>query len=99
MNSVNKFNRKAHENSPTAGQLTRSFCALVAGFLLATHVMAEEPKRDPAADEAAFEKAVASAAWAEMFSDDCTEDWHSGVVTIQFGDKKRVLDFNENHKQ
>lgn len=21
-------------------------------------------------------------------------DWDSGVVTIQFGDKKRVLDFN-----
>jgi len=26
-------------------------------------------------------------------------DWDSGVVTIQFGDKKRDLDFNEHHGQ
>ena len=56
MNSANEFNRQAHESSPTTGQLTRRFSAFVACFLLAAHVMAEEPKRDPAADKAAFEK-------------------------------------------
>ena len=75
MNSVNEFNRQARESSPTTGQLTRSFPALFAGFLLAAHVMAEEPKRDPAADKDAFEKAAASAAWEEVFSDSCTAGW------------------------
>ncbi|MBP83315.1 MAG: hypothetical protein CMO61_05650 [Verrucomicrobiales bacterium] len=33
------------------------------------------PSSNPAADKAAFEKATAGAAWAEVFSDSCTADW------------------------
>lgn len=44
-------------------------------FLLAAHVMAGESKANPAADKAAFEKAAAGVAWAEVFSDSGTEDW------------------------
>jgi hypothetical protein len=75
MKSVNESNRQAHESSPTTPQLTRSFCALVACFLLATHVTAGEPKPNRTADKAAFENAAASAAWAEVFSDSCSADW------------------------
>jgi len=46
-------------------------------FLLAAHVTADESKANPAADRAAFEKAAAGAAWAEVFSDSCTEDWEA----------------------
>lgn len=73
MKSVNESNRQAHESSPTTPQLTRSFCALVACFLLVTHVTAGEP--NPTADKAAFEKAAASAAWAGVLSDSCTANW------------------------
>lgn len=44
-------------------------------FLLAAHVMADESKANPAADKAAFEKAAAGVAWAEVVSDSGTEDW------------------------
>lgn len=50
------------------------FPALILGSL-ATHVTADEPKPNPAADKAAFEKAAAGTAWAEVFSDSCTVDW------------------------
>ena len=56
-------------------KMTCGFPAFVASFLLATHVMADEPTPNPAADKAAFEKAAADAAWAEMFSDSCTTEW------------------------
>ncbi len=36
---------------------------------------AAELKPKLAADKAAFEKAAAAAAWAEVFSDPCTADW------------------------
>jgi hypothetical protein len=51
---------------------TCGFPAFVACFLLAAHVTADEPKPNPAADKAVFEKAAAGAAWAEVFSDSCT---------------------------
>jgi len=57
MNSVNEFNRQNHETSTTTPRLTRGFSVLVACFLLAVHVTADEPKPNPAADKAAFEKA------------------------------------------
>ena len=56
-------------------KLTCGFPAFVACFLLATHVIADEPKPNPVADKAAFEKAAAGATWAEVFSDGCAEDW------------------------
>ena len=56
-------------------KMTCGFPAFVACFLLATHVMADEPTPNPAADKAAFETAVAGAEWAEAFSDSCTKDW------------------------
>jgi|GEM_PF-382950 len=59
----------------TTPRLTCGFPAFVACFLLAAHVTADEPKPNPAADKAAFEKAAAGAAWAEVFSDSCTADW------------------------
>ena len=66
--------RQAH-GIPLTPRLTRGFFALLASFLLAAHVTADEPKPNPAADQAAFEKAAASASWAEVFSDVCTENW------------------------
>ena len=51
------------------------FPAFVASFLLAIHVMADEPTPNPAGDMAAFETVVAGAEWAEAFSDSCTKDW------------------------
>jgi len=59
----------------TTPRLTCGFPAFLACFLLAAHVTADEPKPNPAADKAAFEKAAAGAAWAEVFSDSCTADW------------------------
>ena len=59
----------------TTPRLTCGFPAFVACFLLAGHVTADEPKPNPAADKAAFEKAAAGAAWTEVLSDPCTEDW------------------------
>ena len=59
----------------TTPKLTCGFPAFVACFLLAAHVTADEPKPNPAADKAAFGKAAAGAAWAEVFSDPCTADW------------------------
>ena len=56
----------------TTPRLTCGFPAFVACFLLAAHVTADEPKPNPAADKAAFEKAAAGAAWAVVFSDSCT---------------------------
>ncbi len=44
-------------------------------FLLVGDAPAAEPKPNPAADKAAFEKATAGAVWAEVFSDSCTADW------------------------
>ena len=44
-------------------------------FLLVGDATAAEPKPNPAADKAAFEKAAADAAWAEVFSDSCSADW------------------------
>jgi len=64
-----------HETSTTTPRLTRGFSVLVACFLLAVHVTADEPKPNPAADKAAFEKAAAGAAWTEVLSDSCTKDW------------------------
>ena len=69
------LNRQAHKTSMLAPKLTCSFPAFVACFLLATYVTADEPMPNPAADKAAFEKAAAGAAWAEKFSDGCTEAW------------------------
>ena len=63
---------KPHETSMTTPRLTCGFPAFVACFLLAAHVTADEPKPNPAADKAAFEKAAAGAAWAVVFSDSCT---------------------------
>ena len=68
-------NHQAHEVSTTTPRRIRGFSALVACFVLAAHVTADEPKRNPAGDKAAFEKAAAGAAWAEIFSDSCTADW------------------------
>jgi hypothetical protein len=51
------------------------FPAFVASFLLAIHVMADEPTPNPAGDMAAFETVVAGAKWEEAFSDSCTKDW------------------------
>tara|TARA_B110000037_G_scaffold71041_1_gene85703 strand:+ start:8431 stop:11481 length:3051 start_codon:yes stop_codon:yes gene_type:complete len=59
----------------TTPRLICGFPAFLACFLLAAHVTADEPKHNPAADKAAFEKAAAGAAWAEVFSDPCTTDW------------------------
>ena len=66
---------KHDEISIITPKLTCVFPTFVACFLLATHVIADEPKPNPAADKAAFEKAAAGAAWTEKFSDSCTEDW------------------------
>jgi hypothetical protein len=60
---------KPHETSMTTPRLTCGFPAFVACFLLAAHVTADEPKPNPAADKAAFEKAAAGAAWAVVFYD------------------------------
>ena len=68
-------NHQAHEASPTTPRLTRGFSTLVACFVLAAHVTANEPKPNPAADKVAFEKAAGGTAWAEVFSDPCTKDW------------------------
>ena len=59
---------QTHETSTTTPRLTRGFSVLVACFLLAAHVTADEPKPNPAADKAAFEKAAAGAAWKEVLS-------------------------------
>lgn len=69
------FNHQAHKMSPTTPRLTRGFSVLVACFVLAAHVTADESKANPSADRAAFENAAAGAEWAEVFSDGCTEDW------------------------
>ena len=67
--------QQIHEICPATPRLPLGFSALVACFLLAAHATADEPKPNPAANKAAFEKAAAEAAWAEVFSDGCTEDW------------------------
>lgn len=54
----------------------RGFAALVACFLVAAHVTADESKPNPTADKIAYEKAATGTAWAEVFSDPCTEDWN-----------------------
>ena len=72
---VRTSNVKHHEISMITPKMTCGFPAFVASFLLATHVMADEPTPNPAADKAAFETAVAGAEWAEAFSDSCTKDW------------------------
>jgi len=54
---------------------TCGFQALLACLLPAIHVIADEPKANPTADKAAFEKAATGAVWAEVFSDGCTENW------------------------
>lgn len=56
-------------------RLTCSSPAFAACFLLAGDLTADEPQPDPAADQAAFEKADAGAAWAEVFSDTGTAVW------------------------
>lgn len=48
-------------------RLTCRSPALVARFLLATGATAEEPRPNPAADQAAFEEAAAGAAWKKYF--------------------------------
>ena len=71
---VRTSNVKHYKNSMITPKLTCGFPALLACFLLATHVMADEPKANPAADRTVFEKAAAGAVWAEVFSDGCAED-------------------------
>lgn len=56
-------------------KVTCGFPAFVTCFLLATHLMADEPTPDPAPGETAFETAAAETEWAEAFSDPCTKDW------------------------
>jgi len=73
--SVNMHNHQTHETSTTTPRLTRGFSAVAACLLLAAHVTADDPKPNPAADKAAFEKASAGTTWAEVFSDPCTENW------------------------
>ena len=56
-------------------KVTCGFPAFVACILLATHLMADEPTPNPAADKAAFKTVAAETEWAEAFSDSCTKDW------------------------
>lgn len=69
------YQQSSMNKTSTTPRLIRELSGLVVYILLATHVLADKSKANPAADRAAFEKAAAGAPWAEVFSDGCTEDW------------------------